>query len=327
MKAPDFDGKNRTWINSDPLSIDELKGKVVLVDFWTYSCINCLRTLPFIKEWYNRYKDPGLVVVGVHTPEFDFEKKPENLKIFIEKNEIKFPVVMDNNYEIWDRYANRYWPSKYLIDRNGDIQYHHHGEGAYDQTEKAIQTLLQEIDPEVAFKEISKLAAQSERGKVCYPSTPETYAGYGRGGPLNAAKEGMPAKFSAPGEFPAEGIYLDGYWTVYSDHIKHARRTEMLEDSLILSFASFEVNAVMSPQQMPFHIVVSLDGKALDKDSAGDDITEDDMGNSIVIVDSPRMYNLFKSTEYKSGILKLSTDSDDLELYAFTFGSCAEAAA
>jgi thiol-disulfide isomerase/thioredoxin len=327
MKAPDFDGKNKTWINSKPLSIDELKNKVVLVDFWTYSCINCLRTLPFIKEWHNRYKDSGLVIVGVHTPEFDFEKDPQNLKKFIKKNEIEYPVVMDNDYEIWEKYGNRYWPSKYLVDRNGQIRYHHLGEGAYDQTEKAIQSLLLEVDPDVTLKEISKLATQSEKGKVCFPATPETYAGYARGGPANKAKSGIPTKFSLPNVIPSEGFYLSGYWTVYSDRILHARKTDMPEDYMILSFSSFEVNAVLAPVEKPYQVTIALNGDALSKDIAGSDIKLDDMGNTIVFVDAPKMYNLINSPEYIDGILKISTESDDFELYAFTFGSCSRAAA
>ena len=142
-KAPDFAGIER-WINSEPLKIEGLKGKVVLVDFWTYTCINCIRTLPYLKEWDKKYKDRGLVIVGVHTPEFEFEKKYENVVNAVNEYQIKYPVAQDNDYATWRAYQNRYWPHKFLIDMDGYIRYDHIGEGAYEETEKMIQQLLNE---------------------------------------------------------------------------------------------------------------------------------------------------------------------------------------
>ncbi len=141
--APDFVGIER-WINSEPLTIEQLRGKVVLVDFWTYTCINCIRTLPYLKEWDKKYRDEGLVIIGVHTPEFKFEEKYENVLKAVNDYQLKYPVAQDNKYATWNSYQNRYWPHKYLIDADGYIRYDHIGEGAYEDTEKMIQSLLKE---------------------------------------------------------------------------------------------------------------------------------------------------------------------------------------
>ncbi len=141
--APEFSGIT-TWQNSPPLTMQALKGKVVLVDFWTYTCINCLRTLPYITKWYEKYKDQGLVIVGVHTPEYAFERKTSNVLTAIKRFGIKHPVAQDNEYSTWKAYENQYWPAAYLVDRSGKIVYKHFGEGGYKEMESAIQTLLKE---------------------------------------------------------------------------------------------------------------------------------------------------------------------------------------
>lgn len=139
--APEFSGIE-AWLNSPPLTLASLRGKVVLVDFWTYSCINCLRTLPHVNRWAASYQAQGLVVVGVHTPEFPFERSTSNLQTAMKRFGVKHPVAQDNRYSTWEAYRNRYWPAKYLIDAQGRIQYQHFGEGRYDETEAAIQALL-----------------------------------------------------------------------------------------------------------------------------------------------------------------------------------------
>ncbi|MGY2490750.1 thioredoxin family protein [Cupriavidus sp. CP313] len=139
--APEFAGINQ-WLNSPPLSMDALRGKVVLVDFWTYSCINCINTLPYVKQWHEKYKDQGLVVVGVHTPEYPFEKSTDNVQAALKRFDIRYPVAQDNAYATWSAFRNQYWPAKYLIDANGRIVYQHFGEGGYAETEAAIRKLL-----------------------------------------------------------------------------------------------------------------------------------------------------------------------------------------
>ncbi len=141
--APEFNGIDR-WLNSPPLSMQSLRGKVVLLDFWTYTCINCIRTLPYVKSWHEKYKDKGLVVVGVHTPEYPFERSTANVEAAIKRFGIPYPVAQDNRYATWQAYANQYWPAVYLIDRQGRIAYTHFGEGAYAQTEARIRALLEQ---------------------------------------------------------------------------------------------------------------------------------------------------------------------------------------
>lgn len=140
-KAPEFPA-NAKWLNTEPLTISALRGKVVLVDFWTYTCINCINTLPHVKQWYDKYRDKGLMVVGVHTPEYPFEKSTSNVQAALKRLDIRYPVVQDNAYVIWDAYRNQYWPALYLVDASGKIVYQHFGEGHYEETEAAIQKLL-----------------------------------------------------------------------------------------------------------------------------------------------------------------------------------------
>jgi thiol-disulfide isomerase/thioredoxin len=148
-KAPEFD-KVTGYINTKPINLSDLKGKVVLVDFWTYSCINCIRTIPYLVEWNEKYADKGLVIVGVHAPEFEFEKDVDNVKVAVKKFGIKYPVIQDNDKGTWNAYENQYWPQKYIVDNEGFIRYDHIGEGGYAETEKVIQSLLQERTAQLA---------------------------------------------------------------------------------------------------------------------------------------------------------------------------------
>ena len=145
VEAPEFSGINQ-WLNSEPLSMKQLRGKVVLVDFWTYDCINCINTLSHVVQWHDKYKDKGLVVVGVHTPEYAFERKTENVRTALKRFGIRYPVAQDNRYETWNAYNNRYWPAFYLVNKKGQVVYTHFGEGQYEQTEAKIQQLLAQAE-------------------------------------------------------------------------------------------------------------------------------------------------------------------------------------
>ena len=157
--APEIDDAGQQWINSDPFLLADMQaeGKVVLIDFWTYTCINCIRTLPYVKSWHDKYADHGLVILGVHTPEFEFEKVYENVVAATEKFELEYPVVQDNEFNTWNAFSNRYWPAKYLIDHEGRIRYSHFGEGAYDETEMKIREILTE-----AGYDVSSVAADTD---------------------------------------------------------------------------------------------------------------------------------------------------------------------
>jgi thiol-disulfide isomerase/thioredoxin len=177
---PELSGADQ-WLNSPPLSRDQLKGHVVLVDFWTYSCINCLRTLPYIRAWADRYKDSGFIVLGVHTPEFAFEKDPANVRQAVKELHVTYPVPLDNEYAIWKAFNNQFWPADYLIDATGRVRFHHFGEGKYAETEGHIQQLLKESHTQLTFNgDTNVAAAGTEAPPDSDVQSPETYVGYDR---------------------------------------------------------------------------------------------------------------------------------------------------
>ena len=234
---------NQAWINSDPLTIDGLQGKVVLVDFWTYTCINCIRTLPYLKEWHAKYQDDGLVILGVHTPEFDFEKDLDNVVKATRDYGLEYPVVQDNDYRTWRAYANRYWPAKYLIDHEGIVRYTHFGEGKYAETELKIRELLEKAGADLALERFNMPKDQSRdptylntRGARV---TRELYAGYDRGYSSVISGHGAyvvqreyyehpdeVAEFTIPqdpDEVHPHFIYFNGHWKIEAENARHGR--------------------------------------------------------------------------------------------------------
>jgi len=227
IKAPEIPVKSAEfWINSPPVSMKELRGKVVLIDIWDYTCVNCIRTLPYIKAWHDRYAQAGLVIIGVHAPEFEFARQRENLEKAARDFELTYPIVMDNDYLIWTAYANSYWPRKYLIDKDGYIRYDHIGEGGYEETEKKIQELLAEIDPGLEFPEpLTDTSSRGAQGKVCYPMTPELYMGFERGkiGNREGFKPDGVVDYEEPDTLIDGFIYLKGSWRNYGSCPAHLR--------------------------------------------------------------------------------------------------------
>ena len=176
--APELIGTPADWLNSPPLKREELRGKVVLVDFWEYTCVNCIRTLPYLKEWHKRYAKDGVVIIGIHTPEFAFAKDRKNVAQAVKNLGITWPVLLDSEYKNWMAYHNSFWPRKYFINREGNIVADHAGEGGYGESEARIQYLLKEINPDAVFPEVMEPIRDTDRpGAVCYPTTPELYAG------------------------------------------------------------------------------------------------------------------------------------------------------
>ena len=230
QQAPELRGIAGYINTDDSISIANQKGKVVLVDFWTYTCINCIRTLPYIKEWHDKYKDKGLVIIGVHTPEFEFEKDYNNVKQAAEKYRLQYPIVQDNSYSTWRAYNNRFWPRKYLIDIDGFVRYDHIGEGAYAETEMKIQELLQEraermgMEQDISMEISRPEDAVSITGNI---GTPELYLGYDftRGNFGN--EEGLPANrivdYTLPEKMLDNYIYLEGKWKVNADNIENCK--------------------------------------------------------------------------------------------------------
>jgi len=289
------------------LTMEELRGKVVLIDFWTYTCINCIRTLPYLKTWHYKYKDKGLVIIGVHTPEFEFEKDPQNVADAIKDFEITYPVMQDNDYATWNAYNNRYWPAKYLIDAEGKIYYTHFGEGAYNQTEKAIQTLLAKIDQDVSDTSIDNPDYSVSA------DTREAYLGYRRMeylAPPQQVELFTPTQFKLPGTVPINTFAFDGVWRI-SDYYA----TPQLGSTLVLHFDAAQVFLVMKPKGPDAgQVNIIIDGNSAGREAGADVI------NGIVTVDSDRLYKLIKLDQQGKHILKLEFLDNHLELYAFTFG-------
>ncbi len=302
VKAPDFKGI-AAWLNSPPLHLEDLKGKVVLIDFWTYSCINCIRTLPHLTSWYNRYKDKGLVIVGVHTPEFEFEKNLTNVTHAVKQFKIIYPVALDNEYKTWQAYANRYWPAHYLIDQNGYIRYTHFGEGNYTQTENAIRTLLnlteQQNNPEIVTNKIT---------------TPETYLGYQRAAryqPTISIQPNEITSYSYSGPLLPDHVGLKGTWVLGPQSIIAHQDGALLE----LNFEASHVYLVMESAQ-PTNIPILLDGKPVPPKY----YTSDMNAQGQILVHEPRMYALIDLKKERGRHLLTLQLPKDAGAYAFTFG-------
>lgn len=318
--------KGDYWFNSPPLTPEELRGKVVLVDFWDYTCVNCLRTMPYMRAWYDRYHDKDLVIIGVHAPEFEFGKNPKNIEEAVQRLGLKYPIVMDNEYHIWKAFNNHYWPAKYLFDARGRLRYNHAGEGDYDRTESEIQKLLRELHSGEKFPPpLSGLTHEDKPGAVCYPMTPELYAGYWRGNIGNP--EGYQPETIVhyhDSEHHHDGaLYLEGQWKNEYQAMRHAEKTNRLSDYALIKYHAIEVNAVIKPEgESPFRVVVFQDGKPLSKEDKGADIQYDDQGRSYLNILEPRMYRVVYNQKYGIHELKLASDSPAFALYAYTFGAC-----
>ncbi len=342
------------WLNTDmELTIQELvgEGNVVLVDFWTYTCVNCIRTLPFLREWWSQYEDDGLVILGIHTPEFEFEKDFENVSDALMTHNIGWPVAQDNDMVTWRNFENRYWPAKYLFNSHGEMIYSHFGEGAYGETEQKIRNALVEAgadlsdDPlDLPEDQVRDAAFQSARIGGSAPVTPELYAGWQRNvGVARAGRHPYVAQYEdyfqsilddgsgiidvqVPQDLHPHLLYFQGIWSVEPERIRHGRETEELEDYLALNYASKSVNAVLtSDSGEPYEVIVTVDGAMLTEENAGADIQWDENGYSYILVDEPRMYGIVDNPQYlPQSILTMRSNSDDFGLFAFTFGVYAE---
>ncbi|MBI1936341.1 thioredoxin family protein [Candidatus Woesearchaeota archaeon] len=319
-KAPDFVGIEK-WINSEPLTMEQLKGKVVLIDFWTYTCINCIRTLPYIKDWDKKYRDKGLVIIGVHTPEFEFEKKYENVLNAAKDYQLKYPIAQDNNYGTWSAYQNRYWPHKFLIDIDGFIRYDHIGEGAYDETEKMIQELLQERMERLDRKDGIKvnMSKPSEVTPVDFSKvrTPEIYFGYQftRG---NFGYEGIKPEGIADYEIPLSPrknyVYLEGRWKNNADNMELAGE----EGSIFMIFDAKNANIVAGSGNGS-EAFVFLDNEFENDKNKGSDVQID--GNkSISKIKEFKLYNLASAENYDVHVINIDVVGRGFKIYTFTFG-------
>lgn len=309
-QAPEFVGIEK-WLNTDvALTMESLRGKVVLVDFWTYSCINCIRTLPYVTSWYEKYKDQGFVVVGVHTPEFEFEKKTANVADALKRYNINYPVAQDNDYGTWQAYNNRYWPAHYLIDVNGKIREYHFGEGNYQETERAIQSLLAEAGNRAESDALTDIVADVPGEN----QTPETYLGSARMDRFASPEKviGEEQIFTAPANLQKSYFAYAGKWKVGSE-----RALTGSGASLVLRFVGKKVFLVMAPPDdaSPVSVKIFLDQSMITKELSGKDVVD-----GKVSVDTDRLYELFDGKGITGEhILRLEFETPDTAVYAFTF--------
>lgn len=307
------------WLNSPPLSREMLRGKVVLVDFWTYSCINCLRTLPYIKAWNEKYRALGLVIIGVHAPEFAFEKDQHNVEQAVRDLGITYPVAMDNQYAIWNAFNNQYWPAHFLMDANGNIRHEHFGEGEYQETERMIQALLKEAHQgalavgsdlvQVAGTGATAAAGDMER-------SPETYVGYARQENLaspEAISQDMAAQYTAPRALKLNQWALSGKWLVSSE----SAALQAPNGAISYRFQGRDLHLVLGSRNgKPVRFKVTLDGAAPGADH-GADVDAQGYG----VIREQRLYQLIRQSERKAArTFRIEFLDTNAEAFAFTFG-------
>jgi cytochrome c biogenesis protein CcdA/thiol-disulfide isomerase/thioredoxin len=307
--APEFT-ETQEWFNTPggrPLSLRELRGQVVLVDFWTYTCINCIRTLPYLKAWDERYAKDGLQIVGVHTPEFPFEREAGNVEDAIEQNGLEYPVTQDNDYATWSAYGNEYWPAKYLIDAQGRVRYTHFGEGEYEETEEAIRELLAEAGHRPKAETVEVKGEQAS----ALVTTPESYLGAARADRfLNGPIVPGTHRYEAPKRFAHDSLAYEGTWRIGHDDATSVRRSR-----LHLVFGARRVFLVLGSRgDAPRAVRVRIDGKPVTAELAGRDVH----GGSAT-VRRQRLYRLVELPRAERHLLTLDFDPG-ISGYAFTFG-------
>jgi thiol-disulfide isomerase/thioredoxin len=321
LKAPEIDVTG--WLNSQALRLKDLRDRVILLNIWDYTCINCLRSLPYLSEWHRRYGAYGLVIIGIHCPEFDFARDRRNVERAVRRFGLEYAVALDNDYRVWNAYANRYWPRTFLIDRRGVIRYDHIGEGNYRSTELKIQGLLGEIYPSISLPE--PLEAEEMQRALRYPVTSELYAGYQRGrlGNPEGYRPNQVVEYRDVDRYVDGFLYLSGPWLNLAQCLQCAGSGNSW---IGLRYHSVSLNAVISTvgsPPWPLEVEVKQDGRSLSADVAGQDVIVE-RGRSLLLVEQPRMYRLVTNPQFGYHILKLYTGSELFRLHAFTFGGCQE---
>ncbi len=321
---PKLDGAT-AWLNTEPLSMASLRGKVVLVNFWTYSCVNCLRTLPYVRAWAQKYADQGLVVLGVHTPEFAFEKDKGNVQRALQDLKISYPVAQDNDFKIWRAFDNQYWPALYFVDAQGRVRHHQFGEGGFAQSERVIQALLKEAGTSAATgKVVADITAHippdtqgvGMAADTAHLRSPETYLGYEKGSGLRT--QGGPAldrvKSYQPGPLSDNEWSLGGEWTVRSEFAESMRA----DATLALRFHARDVNLVLggASAKAPIRFRITLNGKP-----PGADHGTDVDANGYGLIEANRLYQLIRQTgRIDSSTVEIQFLAPGARAYAFTFG-------
>ena len=314
-----FDGAT-AWLNSPPLTPAQLHGKVVLVDFWTYSCINCLRSLPYVKAWYDKYRNYGLVVIGVHSPEFAFEKELLNVRRASTDLGVTYPIALDNHYAIWKAFNNPYWPAHYFIDAQGEIRGHRYGEGDYDASEQIIRQLLMNAGarnlPPAGMQDLRGAGVEAAADNA-HVKSPETYVGFARAEHFSSSAgfvQDHSATYTAPTTLALNQWALNGAWTVNSEHAT----LDQAGGSVVFHFYARDLHLVLGPAKdgQPVRFQVLLDGAA-----PGDDHGVDTDASGSGSVQDQRLYQLIRqSTDAREHDFSIQFLDDGVSVYAFTFG-------
>lgn len=326
------------WLGTDaPIDRGQLYGHVTLIDFWEYTCSNCIRTLPYLQHWDARYREAGLRVIGVHTPEFKFSGLRAAVEMAMSHFEIPYPVLLDKDARAWDSFAVKAWPTKLIVDPGGYIRYRQSGEGGYGETEAAIQEALGLLNPDANFPPLlDVLAPEDAAGAVCYRTTPELFTGYERGSlgnPEGYAAEG-PLLYQLPLALARTEphFYADGFWRAGPEGFTFAGQHGGM---LILPYHAAGVNAVLSPTPDPVELLLDLwpgdapprvevwlDDRPLWREEAGADVQFDEDGVAYVDVTEPRMYALVQRAEHGYHELELRFHTGGVTVYSFTFNRC-----
>lgn len=321
-QAPEF-ASLRGWLNTAPLTMTGLKGKVVFLDFWTYSCVNCIRTLPHMKELYKRYSGEKFLLIGVHTPEFAFEKDPENVASALKRFGIEYPVAIDSENVTWRLYGNQFWPRQTIIDAAGTVRWEHAGEGDYDKMEERVIALLKEAGEAVSMSTTQEKTGSSWREKLGLQSsriTPEIYAGslrskgFGNG---QVCVPGSCTRFIDSGDHEQDIPYLNGDWVQNPESVSHATSEP---GYVVLKYSGRNANAVLGASNgLPVKVRVEIDGRWLMRERAGADVQWGG-DESFLLVSDNRLYDIVRTKNSETHELKLTTDSEGLLLYTYTFG-------
>jgi len=317
-RSPSFD-QATTWLNSQPLTVDGLRGKVVLVDFWTYTCINWRRTMPYLRAWGAKYQDQGLVIIGVHTPEFSFEKDLDNVRRQAQEQNLSYPIAVDSDYGIWRAFDNQYWPALYFVDAQGRVRHHVFGEGDYEQSERVIRQLLAEAGQRVPDGDRVRVEAHGAEVDADWKNlrSPETYVGYGRGERFASPGREQYDRarvYSLPRELRLNEWALSGDWTMK----REGTVSNKANGKVTYRFHARDVHLVMGPatRGTPVRFRVLIDGQPPGA-SHGTDIDEQGRGT----LDGPRMYQLIRQpAPIADRNVEIEFLDAGAELFSFTFG-------
>jgi thiol-disulfide isomerase/thioredoxin len=325
--APDFSCD--PCLNHAPFELSSMRGKVVLVDFWEYTCINCIRTFPYLRRWDTLYRPLGLVIVGVHTPEFEFGKNPARVADATKRFGFQFPVAIDSDYKIWYAFHNEGWPADYLIDKHGNIVYMHVGEGEYGYFEQKIQELLKQVNPALDFSQAKYRIPADENvelgGNVCMRATPETYLGFAH--TMNIANPGgerrnSEADYTDPANIPLDDFALGGRWLATAEYLHSSGAPN---GSIALHYRAKSVYLVAgSDDTKPRRLYVTQDGAPLATEARGVDVRASADGRTYVELGAKRMYYVISNGEFGGHLLKLTASEPGVSLYSFTFGNNCE---